>query len=177
MKPYNLELKIIKEYILNLINMKSKQEALNRLDSIEKEAQELRKIIEDADKPKPIKERVFDISSAIAELGEKDEDVKEYRKMQQADLSRKVLSGQEITLFCKALNGGKKMDLTNEDIQKWYVWFDCRKKVGSGFVYDLVYYHCFYSDSIPSRHLYDTQELAEHGSKCMEKTYYEYIIT
>lgn len=152
--------------------MKSKQEALNRLDSIEKEAKELRQIIEDANKPKPIKERVYDIPSAIAELGEGDEAVKEYRKMQRAGLSSKNLRGQEIEIFCKAVNEKTIMDWENESQEKWYIWMDYRKK-GSGFVRGF-YYYCYYCGSISARHCYKSKDLAVHGSKCIENILREY---
>lgn len=155
--------------------MKNKTEALQRLTEIEKETKHLRQIIEESEKPKTITERVTDISSAILELGEGDEDVIIYRKMQKSDMPRKILSSQEIAIFCKAVNEGTKMDLSNDNQQKWAIWFDGRKKVGSGFVYYFDY--CYYSSlSFSARHLYKTRALAEHGAKCIEKIYYEYIM-
>ncbi len=111
----------------------SKEDALKRLTTIENEQKELRRIIEDADKPKSITERVIDIPSAILELGEGHEDVIIYRQMQGCKMPRKILSGQEIAIFCKALNEGVKMDLSNPNQTKWLIWFDGRYKVGSGF--------------------------------------------
>lgn len=167
----------IKEYILTLINqrkMKSKQEAIDRLNSIEKETKELRKIIEDADKPKPITERVFNIQSAIKELGENDEDVIEYRKLLNHGFSNRLILEKEITLFAKALNEGEVMDWTKINQRKYYLWMDFSlSPTSSGFVYS-VGCSCHVSDSVSSRHTYKTEELANHTKKCIQDKYYNY---
>lgn len=150
------------------------EQALKELDAIELRQKELRRIIEEANKPKPITERVFDIPSAIAELGEKDDDVIEYRKLQDHGFSQKLILEKEITLFAKALNEGTVMDWTNTDQRKYYLWLDFSvKPTNSGFV-NYVDYYCNISYSVSSRHTYKSEELARHAKKCIPNKYYEY---
>ncbi len=152
----------------------NKEQALQRMDAIEKEQKELRKIIEEADKPKDITQIVTDVNSAIAYLSEQDEDVIEYRKMQGACLSNRNLAGQRITVFAKAINEKKEADWDNENEYKYIIWFDLRKKKGSGFV-DCVYLYHYCSNSFSARHTYRSSKLADHASKCIEQEYYDYI--
>lgn len=152
-----------------------KQTALNRLSEIEKETKGLRAIIESADKPKTIFERVTDISSAIIELGEGDSEVKEYRLLQRAGASLKTLQGQEIALFCKAMNEGIKMSWKNTTQKKYYIWFDFERSVYSSFVIDFHYY-CYSCRSISARHTYESEQKAKHGAKCIEQLLYDYYV-
>jgi len=152
----------------------NKEQALQRMDAIEKEQRELRRIIEEADKPKPITERVFDIPSAIAELGEEDEDVIEYRKLLDHNFSRRLVLEKEITMFAKALNEGVIMDWLNTEQRKYYLWMDFSvKPTSSDFVND-VDYCCYSSYSVSSRHTYKNEALAQHAKKCITNKYYEY---
>ncbi len=157
----------------NLKQPMEKQQAIDRLSAIEKETAQLRKIIEEADKPKSIIDRVKSVEDAINELGESDFDVKEYRKMQEADLSIQVLSGQRIKIWVKALNEGFVFNWNKDSEYKYYIWFDMRKEVGAGFVASLGTY-CS-SSSVPTCLVYKSIELAEYSSKQIEKEYYNYI--
>lgn len=109
---------------------KEKQEALIRLDAIEKESKELRKIIENAGKSKNIMERVIDLATAIIEIGNKDEEVLEYNKLVNAGIADHILAGQELVIISKALNEGKTPTTF------YYPYFNLTKKPGSGFFFD-----------------------------------------
>lgn len=152
----------------------NKTEALEKIKSLEKETAALRKIVEEADKPKDITDMVTDVESAILYLGEQDEDVIEYRKMQKACLANRLLAGQRITIFARAINQKKEANWNDTNEAKWIIWFDLRNKKGSGFVDCFLSYGNF-SDSFSARHTYRDRRLAEHASKCIEQDYYDYI--
>jgi len=186
MKPYNFELKMIKEYILNLIktkNMKNlnKDEALTKLADLEaafkKETAELKRIIENSDKKLPAIDRLNSVEDAIAELGEDDCEVKEYRKMQKADLSIKLLAGQRIAIWVKAVNEGYVPDWNNSSEYKYLIWFDMRKEVGNGFFSSGYLYWHYGSSCSPSCLFYKSKELAlASGAKPkIEQEYYNYM--
>lgn len=131
--------------------MLDKDKALQELDAIEKRQKELRIIIENANKPKTIFDRVTDIPSAIAELGDNDPDVKEYKLLQTAGASTKTLQGLQIALFCKALNEGEKMSWKNTNQQKWHVWFDYQyTPENSDFVNSVRYYGMILAQFLPA---------------------------
>jgi len=151
-----------------------KNQAIERLNAIEKEQKELRRIIENADKPKTIFERVFDIPSAIIELGEAHPEVKEYRLLQTAGASVKTLQGQQISIFCAAMNEGVKMSWKNTNQDKHYIWFDFRHTPDHSDFVCCVRCYCFCSLSVSSRHTYSSNEKALHGAKCIKQICYEY---
>lgn len=159
--------------------MNKKDEALKQLDNLkkdfERQSQELKKIIEDSDKPKTIFERVYDVQSAINELGEAHPEVKEYRILQKAGTSLKTLQGQEITIFCAAMNEGTKLSWKDANQEKNYIWFDFKYNFDSpSFVSD-VCCRCYLSFSVSSRHAYSSRKKAEHGAKCLKQLYYDFL--
>ncbi len=115
----------------------NKEQALEKLEalksSFDQQTKELQKIIENADKKLPAIDRLDSIEDAIAELGEDDIEVKEYRKMQKADLSIKSLAAQRILIWVKAVNEGYLPDWNNSNEGKYLIWFDMRKEAGKGF--------------------------------------------
>ncbi len=170
----NLKAKAFKTKIMKTTE---KDEALKKLESLkadfDKQSAELKKIIEG--KPRSIKERVFDIPSAIIELGENHPDVKEYRILQKSGCSIKTLRGQEITIFCKAMNEGVVMSWKNENT-KYFPWFDTRKPVKKGFFISGCDSWRYYACSLSSGHAYVDSDKALHGSECIEQTYYDYLM-
>lgn len=152
-----------------------KRAALQKLTALEKETKELRAIIEAPVKSKTIYERVFDVPSAISELGDSDPLVIEYWLLKRVGASLKTLAGHEISMFCKAMNKGIVMSWKNSNQQKHYIWFDFKEDLeSSGSVY-CVGYSCVISDSVSSRHTYSSEQKARHGSKCIKKVYYDYL--
>ncbi len=152
----------------------NKEDALRKLDSLEKEAKELRVIIEKADKPKPVIERIKSFEDAMNELGHNDEEVRLYNNMKAVGMPKHIIAEQRIVIFCKAMNEGKKHDWNNSSEYKYAPYFDMRNKPGFGF--DFAYYLC--SDDIShisSRLLYTSKEHALHAGKCMEQDYYDYL--
>lgn len=160
------------------MNKPTKEQALEKLNELnadfEKKSKELQAIIENADKPRSIIERVFDIPSAIAELGESDEDVKEYRKLQDYGFSPKLLLEKEITMFAKAINEGIEISWLNLEQRKYYLCLDFSVKPTNSDVVWHVLYGCYCSHSVSSRHVYKNESLANHAKKCIVNKYYEY---
>ncbi len=155
--------------------MENKENALCRLAAIEKEAAELRKIIEAADKPKSLEERVVDVESAIKELPCDDEEVRTYRKLQGASITGHTLAYQELVIACKAMNGGKYPTGADE---RYCPWFDISKKPTSGFFSDSCYWSSgsSYSLSLPAHLQLFKKAHALHLGKVFEKTYHTYIL-
>ena len=111
----------------------NKEDALRKLDSLEKEAKELRVIINQADKPKPVIERIKSFEDAMNELGTNDEEVRLYNTMKAVGMPKHVVAEQRIVVFCKAMNEGKKHDWNNSSEYKYAPYFDMRKKPNFGF--------------------------------------------
>lgn len=157
----------------------TKDKALKELEELksdfEKRSSELKRIIEDSDK-KTIFQRVTDIPSAIAEIGESHKLVKEYRTLQKSDCSIKSLRRQQIAIFAEAMNEGVKMTWKNENQTKYFPWFDGRKAVNKGFFISDCSYWNYLSSGVPADHAYETKEKALHAGKCIEQTYYDYIM-
>lgn len=115
-----------------------KQEALKRLDAIEKEQKELRTIIENADKPKEITERIKDFKDACNYFGLKTH--KDAYKL--LDMKRNYMADVHIDecedpylrlcIWTLALNEGKKVDMAKETA--YFPWFQHKNKPGSGFL-------------------------------------------
>lgn len=73
---------------------------------------------------KDVKERIKTLNDAIEELGERDKDVIEYRKLQRAGVADYILANQEAILVCKALNEEWEPDWDNSNERKYFPWFD-----------------------------------------------------
>lgn len=142
-----------------------KQEALNRLKSIEQETKELRKIIEDADKPKTIQERVIDLYSACKETNR---DYSNFIKSIQ-ELSKDTQAYECLKVICEALNEGTKITTKG-----YSPWFDLTKKVGSSFPYSVS--TCAAGSTVSSRLKLKSSNLAIYCGKQFEQLWYEYIV-
>lgn len=154
----------------------NKQEALDRLDAIEKEQKELRKIIEAADKPLSILDATSPdqaVQIAIDYLGESDEEVQEYRKMIKGGILTHYLAEQRIVMCVKTLNEKKPLESTT-----YTPYFNTRNKPGAGFYRSYgAWTHgddCWYAFSF-RLHL-NKKDHAIHLGKLMEQDYYNYMI-
>lgn len=115
-------------------------------------------------------ELIKDVPSAIKYLGQKDKEVKLYKKMQKAKMPPYYLAEQRCVIFCRALNEKKSLnDVT------YIPWFDRTKKPGSGFFYggSSCYYWDDYAVSVRVAHA--TSDRAIFGAKTFEKIYYPHI--
>lgn len=147
-----------------------KQKALDRLSAIENEAKELRKIIENADKPKNIMERVKTFSEACEVLG-----INPNQITNNTFDSKDEIAYKKLKIITKALNEGWEPDWKNQNQYKYFPWFDMNKKPGSGF--DRSSYCIFWSrsSSVSSRLGFKTNELALYAAKQFEQEYYDYL--
>lgn len=156
----------------------SKQEALEKLDALqkafEKETGDLRKIIENADKPKTVlnaKTADEAVEAAIEYLGESDEEVKIYRNMLKANIVSRYLSEQRCVMVCKALNEKKALNSTT-----YTPWFDKTKKPAVGFYHSCSTWSHDGGGGVSFRLHLNNRDHAIHAGKIMEKEYYNYLI-
>lgn len=144
-----------------------KQEALKRLDAIEKEQKELRTIIENADKPKDIKDRVKSLKDACIETG------RNYSKFIESIeyLSIDTQAYEKLKVWIDALNEGERITRTG-----YSPYFDLSKKPGSGF-FSSCFNYCYVSRSyVSSRLKLKNSDLAIYCGKQAEQTWYDYIL-
>lgn len=156
----------------------TKEEALKKLDtlkkSFEKETTELRKIIEDSDKPKTVLTATTAeeaLKAAIDYLGESDEEVRIYRDMEKAGIVSHYLSEQRCVIVCKALNEKKPLNSTT-----YTPWFDKTKKPGAGFCVSTDTWDLGRVVDVSFRLHLNQRDHAIHVGKIMEKDYYSYLI-
>lgn len=106
----------------------NKEKALERLNAIELEQKALRNIIENADKPKNIMDRVDSFENACEVLnikpnifnpGDSDDEIA-YKKLK---------------IITKALNQGWEKNWSNSNEYIYFPWFEMAKKPGSGFFF------------------------------------------
>ena len=150
--------------------MDKKQAALERLDSLENEAKELRKIINAPDKPKSIMERVKTFEDICLIEGTTVADF-------QAQCDNKIDSKDEraykkLKLIAKVLNEGWKPDWSNGNENKYYPYFRM-----SGFGFSATY--CGWARTGTtggSRLCFKTRELAEYAGKQFEMIYKDYLL-
>lgn len=144
----------------------NKEKALERLTAIELESKNLRKIIEDSDKPKSIMERCKTLQDCCIETKQD-----YYTFMKSIDgLSVNTQAYEKIKLICEALNEGTV-------VKGGYTpYFDQNKSLGSGFFYSDDRWHHVNSSGISSRQKLKTSELAKYAGKQFEEVYYDYIM-
>lgn len=132
-----------------------KAEALKRLTSLEGEAKKLLAIIEKADEPKPIMDRVKTFEDAL-EI---------YKALNNVEVdftgTNDEIAYKKIKIIATVLNEGWNADINNTKQYKYYPWFEI---TGSGFsfcdyLYDCSACHC------PSRLSYKNSELAIYAGK------------
>lgn len=144
----------------------NKQEALTRLSSLEHEAKELRRIIEEADKPKPVTERIKTFMDACKELGENPYADK-FNKG-----SKDTNAFEKLKVIIKALNEGWIPDWSNYNQYKYYPFFEYKNK-------SFVFYHvdCYshYAGFASALYL-KNKELANYAGTQFINEYNEYLL-
>lgn len=164
-------IKLIKKYM-------EKQEALKRLDAIEKESKELRKIIETPEKPKEITEVVKDFKDACKYLKLKTHrDAYKLIGMKRDYMCDVPIEDCEDTylrlcILTLALNEGTEVDLTKET--GYFPWFNHKNKPGSGFDCSCYYSWGTYSD-VSSRLALRNSKLALYSGSQFEQEHYNYM--
>jgi hypothetical protein len=115
---------------------------------------------------KEVTSRIKTPEDAIRELGECDEDVKDYRKLESLGVSSHILNNQLAIVIVKALNEGWVGDWDNSNEGKYFPWF----YLGKNFRYH--YYDSWHSDSIVSARLcLKNSKLAEYAGKQFTDVY------
>ena len=105
-------------------------------------------------------ESIDSVELACRYLGESDQDVKELRLLENIKgLSRKLLSGQELTVIIKALNEKEKLDWDNSSQVKYYLWW----YLGSSFRLNDCYYGYSYSDT-PAHLCFKSRDIALYAA-------------
>lgn len=146
----------------------NKEKALERLTAIELESKNLRKIIEDSDKPKNIMDRVKSFEDACEVLGSNPDIFTEY------DTDDEV-AYKKLKVITRALNENWKKDWSNSNEYIYFPWFEMDKKPGSGF--DCSDYYRWPSFSIVSARLgFKSRELALYAAKQFEVIYHKYMV-
>lgn len=112
---------------------------------------------------KNVMERIITLQDVLDELGEKDSDVIEYRKLLAANLSDHIIANQEVVLITKALNEGWLPNWSDSNEYKYVPWFKMNdSSSASGFSYhDFVYWRT--SSLIGSRLCFKKSELAKYA--------------
>jgi len=157
-----------------------KEDAQKRLDSIENEVKELRKIINDPEVPKEITERVKTIQDAYKELGVKTFG-DAYKVLRMDD--RKLFADTPIEqcddpmlnamLFCRALNEGWWPDMNNTNEVKWYPYFKCSS--GFGFEDSNSNIWATYS-TVGSRLCFKNEKLSNYAGRAITDTYKKFMM-
>lgn len=127
-------------------------------------------------KPKSVRsvtERIKLVADAINDLGEEDDDVKDYRLLLTLFPREHHLVNHQIAiLLTKALNEGWTPDWSNSNEVKWYPWFDMRGPSGFRFHgYDDWRSH----SSVGSRLCFKTRELTEYAGKTFTAVYEQFL--
>ena len=107
------------------------------------------------------------LEDAINYLGDSDKDIVELNKLIKADCDTNF---QELVVIIKAINERVVLDWDNDDVKKYYIWFNMQ---GKGAYYD---WHCDYAHSaVPARLCFTTSDKALHFIKYFEDKYREYM--
>ena len=105
------------------------------------------------------------LEDAINYLGDSDKDIVELNKLIKADCDTNF---QELVVIIKAINERVVLDWDNDDVKKYYIWFNMQGK-GS-------YRDCCYANSrVPARLCFTTSDKALHFIKYFEDKYREYM--
>ena len=141
----------------------NKKEAMERLSSIEEETKQLRKIIEKADEPKNIMERVKTFEDACNVLGISPTFSHPYPERIKARL--------KLEIIFLALNEGWKPDWSNSNEYKYYPYFEM-----SPFGFDGAAYGRWYTYSFAgSRLCGKTDTIAQYAGRQFEDLYKIYL--
>ena len=141
-----------------------KEKAIQRLNSLENEARELRKIIENSDKPKKITDRIKTVDDALDYLGMNKPSFYLYLGGMPIDTQ----AYEKLKLVVKALNEGKSDN-------NYSPYFNKLKKPGCGFY--ISDYSIWDSCSLVSAHLLlNTVDLAVYCGTQFEQLWYDYIV-
>lgn len=120
---------------------------------------------------KEITERVKTVEDAIRELGEKDEEVFQLRKLQSiCGLSEAILNNQIAVVIVKALNEGWKADWNDSNERKYFPWF----YLGDNFRCAYCHTWCTYSYA-SSRLCFKTPNLAEYAANQFAEVYKKFM--
>ena len=147
-------------------------ELTKRLNALEKEAGDIRKLLNK--KSGLITDRLKTFSDVCEELGLDAAKVLPYPDPQ-SDEEHGINAFAKVQLIAKALNDGWEPNWNDEYEYKYYPWFDMRPAAGSGFSnsdYVLGYtYTC-----VGSRLCFKTSDLALHAAKFGEQMYIEFLL-
>jgi hypothetical protein len=148
----------------------NKTEALKRLDALQEEAVQLRKII---DAPVDVRDRIKTLQDAIDYLGEDDTDVNALIHLIKNFVSNNhIRNYQSLVVIAKALNEGWQPDWTNDNQRKYTPWF--KHKAGFGLSCDA--YDFWDTDaSVGSRLCYKSSELAVYAATQFAICYNNYL--
>jgi len=138
---------------------------------IDKEKSTFEKIVF-KETPKNITERIKTVEDACKELGENDEEVKDYRALQKANVSYKVLDTQGLVVVIKALNEGWTGDWSNSNEYKYLPYWNMKNLSLDGVD---SYYASDYSGTPASRLYFKNRELAEYAAKQFINLYKNYL--
>lgn len=119
---------------------------------------------------KDVMERVKTPKDAIKELGESDEDVIEYRGMQEAGLSSRTLNNQLAVIIVKALNEGWIADWDDSSQYKYFPWFYLGKSFRCNY-----YFTDYAGSTVPTRLCLKSSKLAEYTGKQFKNVYKEFM--
>lgn len=120
---------------------------------------------------KEITERIKTVEDAIKELGEKDEEVIQLRKLQSIyGLLEAILNNQIAVVIVKALNEGWTPDWNDSSEYKYFPWF----YLGDNFRYYDCDGWCARSNSF-SRLCLKTSTLAEYAGKQFTEVYKKFM--
>lgn len=149
--------------------MTNKKDALDRLTAIEKEAKELRKII---DKPKNVTDRIKTFGDAYDEFLNMGEDANNIDTLLSYNgINKDLIAAKaflQLTIIAQALNEGWAPDWSDPNECKYYPYL--KYKSGFGFSHS----HCddwFTTTGVGSRLCFKSSELAEYAGKQFESIY------
>ena len=130
---------------------------------------------------KDVMDRIKTFADALNELGNDDEDVRQYKKMIGVFLDDKnhILNYHRATIIVKALNEGWEPNFGNFDEYKYYPWFKFQKgsDAASGFGFSYYDWTCSSTGTdVGARLCFKTGELAEYAGKQFEALYKDYFL-
>lgn len=141
----------------------NKTEALKRLDALDKEAKELRKIIEE---PQTLMERIKTYSDVCKELNIEELTESDFIFLPKEQRA-KMLAYHQIQNIAKLFNKGWEPNWSNSNEYKYYPWFEY-KKSGGWLFYDVSYYR---SVSFGEPAFYKNRETSEFCGKTFLSIY------
>ena len=141
----------------------NKKEAIERLTAIKEETKQLRKIIEQADAPKNIMERVKTFEDACDVLGVE-------VVFDESD-SKFIMAAKKLEIIYKALNEGWEPNWSNSNEYKYYPWFKMSPFGfdGAGYVFWLAH------SNAGSRLCGKTDTIAEYAGRQFEDLYRDFM--